>query len=48
MSVDHIRNARLYDTLHIGRSCIDLYVNEVGAPFINIKSFAAYEDWFSS
>jgi len=42
MSVDHIRKARLYDTLHIGRSCIDLYANEIGAPFINIKSFAAY------
>lgn len=42
MLVDHIRNERLYDTLHMGRSCIDLYANEVGAPFTDIKSFAAY------
>ena len=26
----------------MGRSCIDLYANEIGAPFIEIKSFAAY------
>jgi 5-dehydro-2-deoxygluconokinase len=26
----------------MGRSCIDLYANEVGAPFVEIKSFAAY------
>src|SRR5688572_17230064 len=26
----------------MGRSCIDLYANEVGAPFTEIKSFAAY------
>ena len=33
---------RPYDTLHMGRSSIDLYANEVGAPFVDIKSFAAY------
>jgi len=31
-----------YDTLHMGRSSIDLYSNDVGAPFEDIKSFAAY------
>lgn len=33
---------RTYDTLHMGRSLIDLYANEVGVPFVDIKSFAAY------
>jgi 5-dehydro-2-deoxygluconokinase len=36
------RNARTYDSLHMGRSSIDLYANDVGAPFVNITSFAAY------
>src|SRR2546430_16441337 len=31
-----------YDVLAMGRSSIDLYANEVGAPFVDIKSFAAY------
>ncbi|GAB4509989.1 MAG: hypothetical protein OHK0046_05990 [Anaerolineae bacterium] len=31
-----------YDVLHMGRSSIDLYANDVGAPFVNINSFAAY------
>ncbi len=31
-----------YDILAMGRSSIDLYANEVGAPFVEIKSFAAY------
>jgi 5-dehydro-2-deoxygluconokinase len=31
-----------YDSLHMGRSCIDLYSNDVGAPFTEIRSFAAY------
>jgi 5-dehydro-2-deoxygluconokinase len=31
-----------YDTLHMGRSSIDLYSNDVGAPFPEITSFAAY------
>ena len=33
---------RNYDTLHMGRSSIDLYSNDVGAPFVDITSFAAY------
>jgi len=33
---------RQYDLLAMGRSSIDLYANEVGAPFTEIKSFAAY------
>ena len=35
-------NSRTYDSLHMGRSSIDLYSNDVGAPFVNIRSFAAY------
>lgn len=31
-----------YDSLHMGRSSIDLYSNDVGAPFPEINSFAAY------
>lgn len=31
-----------YDTLHMGRSGIDLYANEIGAPFVEIQNFAAY------
>lgn len=31
-----------YDIITMGRSSIDLYANEVGAPFVDIKSFAAY------
>jgi 5-dehydro-2-deoxygluconokinase len=31
-----------YDLVTMGRSCIDLYANDVGAPFVDIKSFAAY------
>jgi 5-dehydro-2-deoxygluconokinase len=31
-----------YDLLAMGRSSIDLYANEVGVPFTEIKSFAAY------
>jgi 5-dehydro-2-deoxygluconokinase len=33
---------RVYDILLMGRSSIDLYANEIGAPFPEIKSFAAY------
>jgi len=35
-------NKATYDTLHMGRSSIDLYANDVGAAFVDIKSFAAY------
>ncbi len=34
--------SRTFDTLHMGRSSIDLYANEVGVSFHDIKSFAAY------
>lgn len=34
--------SRTYDTLHMGRSSIDLYANEIGAPFEEIKSFGAF------
>src|SRR5215218_2002777 len=34
--------SRTYDSLHMGRSSIDLYSNDVGAPFAEITSFAAY------
>jgi 5-dehydro-2-deoxygluconokinase len=33
---------KTYDLLTMGRSSIDLYANEIGAPFTDIKSFAAY------
>lgn len=33
---------RSYDILAMGRSSIDLYANDIGAPFPDIKSFAAY------
>jgi 5-dehydro-2-deoxygluconokinase len=33
---------KTYDVLAIGRSSIDLYSNDVGAPFEEITSFAAY------
>jgi 5-dehydro-2-deoxygluconokinase len=33
---------KTYDTFHMGRSSIDLYSNDVGVPFVNITSFAAY------
>src|SRR5829696_1437350 len=31
-----------YDVLSIGRGSIDLYANEIGVPFTEVKSFAAY------
>ena len=34
--------AREFDLITMGRSSIDLYANDVGAPFVDIKSFAAY------
>jgi len=33
---------RRFDVLLMGRSSIDLYANDIGAPFPEIKSFAAY------
>ncbi len=34
--------AKSYDLLCMGRSSIDLYSNDVGTPFVDITSFAAY------
>lgn len=34
--------SRAYDVLAMGRSSIDLYSNDIGAPFVEITSFAAY------
>ena len=31
-----------FDSLHMGRSSLDLYSNDVGTPFVDITSFAAY------
>jgi 5-dehydro-2-deoxygluconokinase len=31
-----------YDLITMGRSSIDLYSNDIGAPFVDIQSFAAY------
>jgi 5-dehydro-2-deoxygluconokinase len=31
-----------YDLLSMGRSCIDLYSNDVGAAFVDVTSFGAY------
>src|SRR5690349_4236468 len=33
---------KTYDLIAMGRSSIDLYANDVGAPFVDITSFAAY------
>ena len=35
-------NIRTYDALFMGRSCIDLYSSDIGAPFTDINSFAAF------
>jgi 5-dehydro-2-deoxygluconokinase len=35
-------NSRSYDVIAMGRSSIDLYSNDIGAPFVDITSFAAY------
>ena len=32
----------MFDSIHMGRSCMDLYSNDIGAPFAEIGSFAAY------
>src|SRR5258706_4679698 len=34
--------SRSYDVIAMGRSSIDLYSNDIGAPFEEITSFAAY------
>jgi len=33
---------KTYDSLHMGRSSIDLYSNDIGAPFVATESFDAY------
>lgn len=33
---------RTYDAFFMGRSCIDLYSNDIGTPFVDIGSFAAF------
>ncbi len=33
---------REYDLICVGRSCLDLYANEVGVPFVDIQNFSAY------
>jgi len=33
---------RTYDLISMGRACIDLYANEIGAPFAEIETFSAY------
>ena len=33
---------RSYDVIAMGRSSIDLYSNDIGVPFVEITSFAAY------
>jgi 5-dehydro-2-deoxygluconokinase len=35
-------NMKEFDVLHMGRSCIDLYSNDIGTPFESITSFNAY------
>ena len=36
------KESATFDLITMGRSSIDLYANEVGAPFVDIQSFAAY------
>jgi len=42
MDQDPRQAPRTFDTFHMGRSGMDLYSNDVGAAFVDIKSFAAY------
>jgi 5-dehydro-2-deoxygluconokinase len=35
-------SSRAFDTLHMGRAGLDLYSNDIGAPFTEVTSFAAY------
>jgi 5-dehydro-2-deoxygluconokinase len=37
-----VSQAALYDLITMGRSLIDLYSNDIGASFVDIKSFSAY------
>lgn len=38
----HSMSERVYDILAMGRSSIDLYSQDIGRPFVAIRSFAAY------
>ena len=38
----YMTNDERYDSVHMGRSSIDLYSDDVGAPFVEITKFAAY------
>ena len=40
--MNDLQSGAAYDLLTMGRSSMDLYANDVGAPFVEIKSFAAY------
>ena len=35
-------NRKTYDLMSMGRACLDLYAMEIGVPFPEIESFAAY------
>jgi 5-dehydro-2-deoxygluconokinase len=37
-----MRQKARYDLISMGRACLDLYANEVGVPFPEVKNFAAY------
>jgi 5-dehydro-2-deoxygluconokinase len=37
-----MRQKARYDLISLGRACLDLYANEVGVPFPEVKNFAAY------
>jgi 5-dehydro-2-deoxygluconokinase len=39
---NQLQPSRTYDTFHMGRSGMDLYSNDIGAAFVDIRSFAAY------
>jgi 5-dehydro-2-deoxygluconokinase len=39
---EHVMPDTEYDLITLGRSSIDLYANDIGAPFEQIRSFAAY------
>jgi 5-dehydro-2-deoxygluconokinase len=42
MATTSASQPKAYDLLSMGRSGIDLYANDIGVPFVEIKSFAAY------
>ena len=42
MTAGNATPPKRYDLLSMGRSGIDLYANDIGAPFVEIQSFAAY------